>query len=374
MSTTNTATVTDLPAGTTRDDKYYWTDGNIILQAENTLFKVQRSMLTEMSPVLADLLQLPQPEGSPENEGDSDASPVKLAGDTALQFRSLMWALYSRPDEVKKYLETSELESRCCRLLDLVAITHKYQCPDLMNWALDLASEACKAVEKPSAALVTVLIHLYRLDLQGFVEWAEPAVRRGHLSDVSLIKLASASNWESVNSFAYYRIVCSGPSSWATLDLTPPERTRLLAGYINLNETWAIIDSKGPSVAHTCGASTLGLFAFGPCPAACTTVWNNICRSPRVVTVGLGNRDSTVDIQRRLAAAADLVDQACAPIPTVDISISTYWSGIACKSAFRDGVKAYSEKSEKMVQLCFDPHSAALDHVNWLSWLTTTML
>ncbi|KZV85935.1 hypothetical protein EXIGLDRAFT_753045 [Exidia glandulosa HHB12029] len=373
MSTTNAVTVADVPAGLTRDDKFYRTDGNLVLRAENTLFRVHRSVLTEMSSVIADTLQLPQPEHSSDKEGESDARPVKLPGDTAQQFRSLMWALYSRPDEVKKYLETSDLESRCCRLLDLVAITHKYDCPDLMNWALDLASGCCKTIDKPSTNLVTALIHMYRLGLLGFVDWAEPAVRRGSLADVSLIRLASASTWTSIESFAYYRIVCRGPSCWSALGVNSSENLRLLRGYVNLSETWTLIAGRVPPIEHVCGGSP-GVHATGPCPTACITVWDEICRNPKVVKLGVLNKDSTVDIQGRLAAAAGLVEHAFAVAPRTIIYTQSYgtnrpsppdtgisgWHGIMCRAAFRDSVNAYAARSEKMIQRCA---AALLQHL-----------
>jgi len=44
--------------------KYWFDDGNVVLQAENTQFRVHRSMLSRHSHVLKDMFEIPQPENT----------------------------------------------------------------------------------------------------------------------------------------------------------------------------------------------------------------------------------------------------------------------------------------------------------------------
>ena len=59
---------------TLKRSEYWFDDGNIILQVENTLFRVHRGMLAHHSEVLKDMFEIPQPENP--NELQVEGCPV----------------------------------------------------------------------------------------------------------------------------------------------------------------------------------------------------------------------------------------------------------------------------------------------------------
>jgi hypothetical protein len=71
------------------DDLLYCMD--IIIQVENTLFRVPRRIFDE-SPVFRDMYMLPQ--GSEEVDGSSDKRPLVLGGISATDFRHMVFYLF----------------------------------------------------------------------------------------------------------------------------------------------------------------------------------------------------------------------------------------------------------------------------------------
>lgn len=76
-----------------RSDIWY-DDGNVVLQAQNTQFKVHRSILAQSSSVFKDMFMLPQPplEGTQLVEG----CPVVQLSDPAEDVRYILRALSDR--------------------------------------------------------------------------------------------------------------------------------------------------------------------------------------------------------------------------------------------------------------------------------------
>lgn len=119
--------------GPSRDQNYYIADGNSVLLVENTLFRVRlrflsnvsvmrylrydihsllglyvamqvhRSTLTKDKSAFETMFQLSSETDSARSdssvtvaaEGESDDNPIRLQGDTADEFRALLWSLYA---------------------------------------------------------------------------------------------------------------------------------------------------------------------------------------------------------------------------------------------------------------------------------------
>jgi hypothetical protein len=74
-----------------RCEDLWFDDGTIVLQAENTLFRVYIGILTRHSPFFRNLFLLPQPQ----NTETYDSCPlVKLAGDSAQDAHDFLLALH----------------------------------------------------------------------------------------------------------------------------------------------------------------------------------------------------------------------------------------------------------------------------------------
>ncbi|KAK0212348.1 hypothetical protein DFS33DRAFT_20462 [Desarmillaria ectypa] len=79
-----------------RSQDYYW--DTIVLQIEDTLFRIPKYQLVGKSEIFDSMLSLPQ--GSNEAEGSSDDSPIKLSNISKIDFEWLLQVLYPR-DTVK---------------------------------------------------------------------------------------------------------------------------------------------------------------------------------------------------------------------------------------------------------------------------------
>jgi len=73
----------------------WFNDGNIVLQAELTQFRVYRGVLAASSDIFADMLSLPQLTAAP---GDSivDGCPVVFLADSANDWHHVLKALFQR--------------------------------------------------------------------------------------------------------------------------------------------------------------------------------------------------------------------------------------------------------------------------------------
>ncbi|CAA7266000.1 unnamed protein product [Cyclocybe aegerita] len=78
----------------TRSAEYWLEDGNIILQAENTQYRVHRSILSRQSTVFADMFSLPQPPEFGPGESLVDGCPVVHLQDSAEDVGNLLDLLY----------------------------------------------------------------------------------------------------------------------------------------------------------------------------------------------------------------------------------------------------------------------------------------
>ena len=76
-----------------KDIDLWLDDGNIVIVAQNTAFRVHKSLLMRHSEVFCNLLTIPQPT----NPGDAEmieGYPVVRVTDTSSDFRELLRVLY----------------------------------------------------------------------------------------------------------------------------------------------------------------------------------------------------------------------------------------------------------------------------------------
>lgn len=76
-----------------RCEELWYQDGNVVLLAGDTLFRVDSGTLTEHSPFFKSLFTLPQPEDAEKFDG---CPLVTLVGDRAEDVRILLLALLGR--------------------------------------------------------------------------------------------------------------------------------------------------------------------------------------------------------------------------------------------------------------------------------------
>lgn len=81
----------DITTELQRCQDLWFEDGTVVLQAENTLFRVYTGILSRHSPFFRNLFTLPQPEDADKYEG---CPLVLLAGDSAQDVHDFLLALH----------------------------------------------------------------------------------------------------------------------------------------------------------------------------------------------------------------------------------------------------------------------------------------
>ncbi|KAJ7274218.1 hypothetical protein C8J57DRAFT_1314958 [Mycena rebaudengoi] len=144
---------TPMPSGSRarlmHDDTYYLEDGSCIIQVQDTLFNVHRTILSKDHSSFSTMFTLPQ--GNNEIEGRSDDNPIVLTGDTPTEFRHFLWALYALPPELR-VIHSSDAD--LTQLMDIARIANKYSFKTLETWSLDAIQEYVN--RKPSPILTSI--------------------------------------------------------------------------------------------------------------------------------------------------------------------------------------------------------------------------
>ncbi|KAL4251797.1 hypothetical protein ABKN59_004653 [Abortiporus biennis] len=288
--------------GPTRDPVYYIHDGNSVLLVENTLFKVHRSTLTKDQSAFETMFQISSEADTSKSdssmtaapEGGDDANPIRLQGDTADEFRALLWALYALPHELTIAMTP---EANPTQLLNLTRITHKYHFRGIMKWALDAlntyysypgALDALPTVNppvlphphphhsdslSPSLSQLTELAALCeRSDLLNTIvqRWKRQV---GEGKDLALaINIGERFNLRSLLGIAYHAMMLKGKPHWDSEQaLTREQKIRLLSGYYNLAKLWETLSSQPPTLQHSARCTSQQR-----CTKAWGALWGNI--------------------------------------------------------------------------------------------------
>ncbi|CAA7266040.1 unnamed protein product [Cyclocybe aegerita] len=109
--------------------KYWFKDGNVVLQAEETQFRVHQSMLAHHSRVFNDLFGIPQPEVS--QDPMVDGCPLVPLSDTAADVRQIMAIFYDNISflDLRNSMQVDQISA-------MLRMGKKYEIDYLMNEAL----------------------------------------------------------------------------------------------------------------------------------------------------------------------------------------------------------------------------------------------
>lgn len=279
----------------------------------------------------------------------------------------------SSPDEVSKFLAPRVHDAQCRRLLHIATLCHKYDCSDLLAWALEQAQSNCKSrwgvqcIFSPSLPTIACLVQLHARGVSGLAQWAEPCIRLSIEKDrstlLAVVRMTGLSSWSSLEAYAYYRLVCLGMADSLSLSVT--EQTRLLAGYHNLTELWAKISTARLDMAHACPP------AFqADCEANCIGLWHDLCTASTTCA-----SSSLVDLVGRMgwintASTKALKDGGFVAAAVADVpqrlvnSAAACWSNLRCRKAFRAGVKAVADEMERNALYCMGTGAGLIDHAS----------
>ncbi|KAK6980770.1 BTB domain-containing protein [Favolaschia claudopus] len=144
----------------TRSEKYYFDDGDLIICAGNTLFKVHKFLLSRDSSMFKDMFAVP--ETPIAVDGLTDETPLFVA-DSAEAFEALLWILYALPPELRPYqLCVPTAVDLDCILL-VAEITNKYHFVSLETWSIKIIETIVPAVSFTEARMMSFLMRTMTL-------------------------------------------------------------------------------------------------------------------------------------------------------------------------------------------------------------------
>ncbi|KAJ6519077.1 hypothetical protein C8R45DRAFT_1085135 [Mycena sanguinolenta] len=167
------------PVTITRSKRWFFDDGNVVLQAGNTQFRVHWGVLALHSSVFRGMQGLPQPPDQPSVDG----CPVVELSDNPADVDYLLKALYIPAFHCKKLLSVPILGA-------FLRLGRKYEFKYLFDSAVARLTSECPATLKEYDALGKLKT----------IEWYSGV-------DLDLIALASGNNIFTALPCAYYRAV-----------------------------------------------------------------------------------------------------------------------------------------------------------------------
>ncbi|KAF9464112.1 hypothetical protein BDZ94DRAFT_1191536 [Collybia nuda] len=247
-----------------RDSIYYIEDGTVVILVESTLFKVHQSMLikdrsTFQSMFSLDEHSVPKQDeaastvGPTTREGTDDSNPIVLQGDSADEFRALLWSLYSLPSDI---LLAMTAEASDLKFIHLAQISHKYQFRSIEAWALQVLTSyyALGSVTPHIETLVqltelAVLCDSSDLLNAAILKWKRMVGEGKALSTIIIV--AERLNLRGVLGLAYHSMMLKGRSEWdADPLLSRSQRIRLLSGHYTLSQICSELPSTPPRLKH----------------------------------------------------------------------------------------------------------------------------
>ncbi|KAJ7458358.1 hypothetical protein B0H11DRAFT_1873323 [Mycena galericulata] len=121
----------------TRVATLWFSDGNLVLRAQNKLFRVPRSILAARSPVLREMVVFPQPKDANGETEIIDGSPVVRLPDTAANVEVFLQAIFD-----SSYFMPPPAPVELDDVLGILLLAHKYNIRYLYLRALQHLSDS----------------------------------------------------------------------------------------------------------------------------------------------------------------------------------------------------------------------------------------
>ncbi|KAF7299353.1 BTB domain-containing protein [Mycena indigotica] len=229
-----------------RSPDFWFDDGNIVLQAGPTQFRVAKSMLSRHSSVFRDMFSLPNPTSESTVEG---CPVVVLAGDTNTDWKHLLAVMYPAIcyDLTKPNIMT---------VISVLRLSKKYDLPAFRK----------ESIRRLRGDLPSKLEDFRKLPVAGWLYL-------GEVSDVQLsrtIALAKELCLWSILPAAFYGLIESifnHDGSYRPVGLSLADEISLLKGYARLTR----LNTEAPNRAW--------LEAESPCVPCDDCLFRTLCRS-----------------------------------------------------------------------------------------------
>ncbi|KAG9090960.1 hypothetical protein FRC06_000808 [Ceratobasidium sp. 370] len=156
----SSVSLSEKPHGSiSRDNSYYFPDGNAVFLVGNVLFKLHSSLLMRECEMFENMFTLPKTlvcSGGPE-EGSCDENPITVPHIEPKPFRNFLLMFYGRPSDTDyRSLMTDATDpnnhtaSVFLKLIDIADMAHRFVAAELESWALGQLKQFSSSTEKMS--------------------------------------------------------------------------------------------------------------------------------------------------------------------------------------------------------------------------------
>ncbi|KAJ1301755.1 hypothetical protein OPQ81_008984 [Rhizoctonia solani] len=169
---------TDVPV-LSRDEHYYFQDGNVILLVGNILFRLHTSLLSRESEMFRNMFSKPVRVGSSMSldglsetskkgkEGGCDENPIIMPQLQPQPFRNFLLPIYGRPSD-KEFrslfkgiaeVENVQAVTTFIKIIDIVDLAHRFIASDVETWALSQLKSYSRLIETINAYPISSKSH-----------------------------------------------------------------------------------------------------------------------------------------------------------------------------------------------------------------------
>ncbi|CAE6375702.1 unnamed protein product [Rhizoctonia solani] len=204
--------------GLSRDEYYYFSDGNVVLLVANVLFRLHSSLLSRECEMFKNMFSRPTRlapsmslDGSPEmtkkgKEGSCDENPIVVPQLQPQPFRNFLLAIYGRPGDqefrslFKDAIELDNFQAitTFIKIIDIVDLAHRFIAPDIETWALSQLKDHARLIETINAYQISsksygrLLNYAKRVEDEELVLWTRHWTRSYYAGAIETSSIASS--------------------------------------------------------------------------------------------------------------------------------------------------------------------------------------
>ncbi|KAH7334216.1 hypothetical protein B0J17DRAFT_672607 [Rhizoctonia solani] len=204
--------------GLSRDEHYYFQDGNVVLLVGNVLFRLHSSLLSRECEMFRNMFSKPARLGSSMSldgpsemakkgkEGSCDESPIVMPQLQPQPFRNFLLAIYGRPGDKEfrsLFKGVAELESvqaitTFLKIIDIADLAHRFIASDVETWALSQLRSHSRLIETLNAYPISskshgrLLSYAKRTGDEEMILWARHWTRSYYAGAIETSSIASS--------------------------------------------------------------------------------------------------------------------------------------------------------------------------------------
>ncbi|KAF8187579.1 hypothetical protein K438DRAFT_1764741 [Mycena galopus ATCC 62051] len=316
----------------TRDADYYFDDGDLIILAENTLFRVHKFLLSRDSSMFKDMFIIPGGSSAAErSDGSSDETPLNVS-DTVEAFRALLWVLYALPPDLQAYLANDKTAVDLNRIVSVAETTNKYHFASLEAWSMQVIKSVVpklKFTEATSTLLARIMTLAERCadsELSDTVLEAWDGLLRSGVNPAQLINVLERQGHSSFSPLTYHaqlstmKLVHTGAPGSRTVTLTgcdglsDKQVWKLLFGRWSLEKEFLRLSTNPPLLIRGADCSISNHASV--CIRDWEKIWSECVNSKTVLII------DSADLLGRLNAAQKYIPTATSSVRRVQMHIN----------------------------------------------------